>query len=319
MAEKFKVSLSHYTYYALIEDMYKFYYFKDNSTINKNNFLLTLIINFYNYKQVKKQLYIEKFKNYNLVDNIINFIDTLEHDDLKTNYHHKYFTIESTKSSIDILNEILLNEKNETITFSTYIRNMFNEYVKLPMYKRELIMYGSKIEKINNAIANKKEIILQFGEDELLLAPILIEPSFDESYNYLLCKNLKSKNDNCFISFKLSKVKNIVELNDTFTLEKSEITKVNKILKHGIQYATSNTITIKCRLTKEGHRLFNNLNINLPNFNYDEENDIVSFECTKNHFYTHFKSFGKNIVVLEPSDIKDSLKSFYYDSYKIYE
>lgn len=317
MTDKIKLNLCSYTYYILIEDMFDFGFMKSDGSINKQGFLIHLITKCYAARKEKFKLIKKLTDNNKYTYKILQTLDYIENDDIDTNYHHKNFTIEPTKTFKVLLDEIEANELNFELSLQSFLRNMLNEYVHLPKYKREKILFADEYNKIKKVIYEKNIIILNLGTETLNLAPIILSHSFNETFNYCLCKNLNSKTGT-FISIKLCKFTNLIVKDRVYIIHHEEIKRANEMVGYGIQYASLDVIKFSCSFTKKGFHLFDSLNLNRPHvINY--ENDIYTITCTRTHFNTYLRPLGREMKIIEPQELIDSVKRFYLQSLNIYE
>lgn len=321
--DKYKIRLSGLTYYTLRDDMYAFNFTRDNGQPNQNSFYNKLISGFYNnlkhrqselYKYIDDELsnYIrDKNKLAMIANNLNTKINEIFHSDLNSKYHHFEIYIYPTKETISMYDEIENNALNNE-TMSEFIRNLFNEYIKAPFFERERCLYWGHILKIKEAISNHNVILIKNTRDaEVLLQPLEIITSAEETYNYVVGKNITNNSSTNF-SIKLSRIKNITILNKYYSFTQEDYDRFRNQLIDGPEFMCKETSHAVVRFTKEGIKKFDSCYKDRPiPTDYNDETGEYIFDTDLNKLYLYLLQFGRHVKIITPKDLKNKLNNFH--------
>lgn len=329
MVDKIKVNLSSNVYYTIIQDMFQFEYFKNNGEINKNEFLNVLIYNFYQIKLRKREDFKKKLKenalpldlsNKNkdkLLDEAIKIMDNYYNEDINYRYHNEFFMIYPTKVTENFFNNLYENEIKNKSSLSSFIRKILNEYVSLPQYVRENIIKRAETFAINEAIGNNKIVFINVSGVEYYIAPFALIENNEETFSYLIGLDVTSKK-NSPITVKLSKIHNVTSLNTSYYFKKEEKETLINIINSGVEFASGDFIKVKIKFSHGGFNMFKYRFHNRPNAKkIDDLTCEVS--CTLTNFVNYFLPFGKEIEILNNSELKSKFAKFYKEAYESYK
>lgn len=321
--DKYKIRLSSLTYYTLQDDMYSFNFTKNNGAPNQNNFYNRLISGFYNnlkYRQSKLNEYMTKELNNYIKDknklvtifkNLNTKINEIYHSDFNSKYHNFEIYIYPTKETIPMYDEIENNELNNE-SMSEFIRNLFNEYIKAPFFERERCLYWNHIIKINDAISKKKIVLIKNTRGtEILLQPLNIFISAEETYNYIVGKYIVNNSSTNF-SIKLSRVKSITILDRYYDFTQKDYENFKIQLQDGPEFICKETSHAVIKFTKEGIKKFNSCYKDRPvPTDYNTETGEYIFDTDLNKLYLYLLQFGRYVKIIEPKQLKDKLNTFH--------
>ena len=243
-----------------------------------------------------------------MISTAISIMDDYYSEDLYQ-YHSQYFMIYPTNSTRNFFNEIYEREVNNKVSFSSFIRRLLNEYAYLPQYIREYIAKRDEFIKLKKSCIKNKIVIFYVSGKKFKVAPYKLQPSFEESYNYLLGIDLNSKNKST-LSIKLSKIYNVTVLEEKFFFSKEQQTKMVEIINNGIQYASGDILKIKIQLTKAGLKMLNFRFQDRPVI-FEVAKDIFEVSCTASNFINYFIPFGKELKIINNDEIKAKMANFY--------
>ena len=321
--DKYKIRLSGLTYYTLRDDMYAFNFTRDNGTPNQNNFYNKLISGFYSnlkYRQAELNKYInEELSNYIkdknklaiIASNLNTKINELYHSDFNSKYHNFEIYIYPTKETIPMYDEIEHNALNKE-SMSEFIRNLFNEYVKAPFFERERCLYWNHVVKIKDAIFERKVILIKNTRGtEIQLQPLDIFPSAEETYNYVVGKNI-TNNSNTNFSIKLSRIKSITILNNYYDFTQEDYENFKIQLLDGPEFMCKETSHAVVKFNKEGIKKFESCYKDRPvPTDYNDETGEYIFDTDLNKLYLYLLQFGRHVKIIEPKQLRDKLNSFH--------
>lgn len=327
---KYKVALSYKTYHCLQSDMHEFNFYKPNGEVNQNKFYNTIIQNFYNNlkerKKYIKEVILDNFSNIlnisnqnellSAIDNINYKLNEIHHSDMHTSYHHYNIYIQATKSTIDLYETIETNELNQQC-MSEFLRNLLNEYVKMPMYEREKCIFWENYKKFQEAIYDKRIIYIKTitYTSSLEFLPISVLPSNYEDAIYVIGK-ISSDSKRKFTSIRLSNITQITFSEYNFSIANNEINNLKKQTIYGPEFISDTTIHTVLKLTKTGQKMFDLIFKERPMpTDYSDDGKFV-FDCTEERIFSYFKQFGKEVEIISPKKLKDKLNKFHKDAIK---
>ncbi len=205
--EKIKIRISKFLRHEIEECAYDFYFIKQDDEPNLNAFLNKLIPNLLKLKKLRREKIYEYAQNtFNVkkdfskkAEEIINSLNAIYDDIYFSDNEEMSLTenlwIRPTKESIASFDEIIDNEvviaKSDC---STYIRNLLTEFIRLPVYKQEQIVFSQECEIILEAYF--KQRILKFRYNNQLKHVYIFSCLIDQSIhkcNYVLCYDIKLK------------------------------------------------------------------------------------------------------------------------------
>ena len=323
MEEKIKIYISKDANDILLKDMELFEFYKKDNTLNKNDFINTLIMNYHETYQKKcTDLYNHII---NELNEETNHIDTsyiahhLVHTIESTNYHASNvkfdipISIKPTKRSSKTINYIQQCYLEGT-TISNYFRNLFASYTSLPKDRRERIIFKEQCEKIEEAIQRKCKIYFTtvHNPEKHIASPFALSRSKEELFNYLLAEY-----KNRPFSFRLSRINQVVILNEASSFSTSNLTFLEKMKKYGPQFAYEKETEICVRLTDRGKEMFKKMYLHRPT-PICIEDDCYYFDCSRNQITQYFFRFGKYAFVESPKDIAEEMLTRYQAAARTY-
>ena len=325
MEEKIKISLPSFANDIILKDSENFIFFKDENKINKNAFINTLIINYYEefsnnersfngdllkiLKDVDEDIKDEVF------DNIIKIISKKNKQNEKDS---KTVTIsfKPTKMSnkaIEYINNILIT--NESI--SSYYRKLLTSYAHKPQNERELIIFKENYDLLNKSIKDNLKVCVSLKNGVMYkdLSVYKIVSSKDELFNYVLFVD----SNNAQHTLRLAKIQNVSIIPKERDIPSEVINIFERQIKYGVQYPiyTSEIEIIIVKMSEKGKDLFKRLYLYRPT-PFKIENDLYYFDCSYNQVSQYFRRFGKEGIIISPSNLANSLSNFYYSASRAY-
>lgn len=324
MEEKIKISLKESILSTLKKDCANFGFIKKSNELNKNAFINTLIVNYYesfsNNEESFKNDVFEVLKSIkkkdDIFDEIFKIINKKEYP-LDKNEKTLSLSFKPTKSSqkaIEYISNMLIH--NESI--SSYYRRLFTSYSHKPQNEREIIMFKENYDILTKSIKKNLKVCLTLKSGEILkdVSVYCVSHSNEELFNYVLLEHDKGKT----FTIRLSKIKNISIITKERTFTENSVAIFEKQIKYGIQYTIleNENSTIKIKLTPKGITLFEKLYVYRPICD-KIEGDIYYFNCSYSQIYQYFCRFGKHAIILEPKILVERMRDYYYIANKAYK
>lgn len=327
MEEKIKIYIPGNVYQIMLKDMELFEFFKKDHSLNRNEFLNKLIVNYYesyaeatsrtydHIKEVLKGLGIEGFEADNAASDITEF--TSKHStELENRKMDVVISMKPTKYSskaFDYIENFLLNGSS----MSGWLRNLFASYVRLPQDKREQIIFKENFDAINEALEKNRMIYCLSTNSKYsrhTISPYALSSSKEELFNYLLAQK-----DGKPYSFRVSRIYNVTVLNEECNISDKCIDIFNRMVKFGPQfsYALDEKDPIRVRLTERGKMMYEKMYLHRPAYS-SIDGDIYTFECSVTQATQYFQRFGKNAIIISPESVRESFEAYYNTSYKAY-
>lgn len=92
----------------------------------------------------------------------VNAMDDLYNEDVVSNKHSFRFIVYPTKRTQEFYDYVYENEvNNNNLSMSAFLRRLLNEYVKLPLIHREIIVHKKNYNFLNECCKNKHVVILE--------------------------------------------------------------------------------------------------------------------------------------------------------------
>ncbi|MDO4198324.1 MAG: WYL domain-containing protein [Erysipelotrichaceae bacterium] len=329
MEEKIKIYIPGDVYQILLKDMELFEFYKKDGTLNKNEFLNTLIVNYYEtysdnnsktYEYIHNLLLENNIKDYkadSISSSILSYVEKTNLN-LQSKKAEVTISMKPTRRSSGTF-EYIENCLLKGSSLSGWIRALLASYAHLPRDKRERIIFKERFEIIEEAISNHKKIYLSLSRKEknMTVSPYAISSSKEELFNYLLAiDDEKGKTR----SYHMSRIQNIKIINEKTSFDENTVKTFEKMISNGPQFAyqiNENEIT-RVRLSEYGKQLYKDIYLNRPPY-ISIEDDVYSFECSLNQIRTYFKRFGKDAVILSPQSMVEFMKKYHKEAAKKYK
>ncbi len=310
--QKIKVNLDKDSYKRLLLDIETFEILKNDGSINKNKFLNLLFKNYFAKYQENQEKQNNKFRkvllNYNIKnEEIINSLNNEISFSDSTAYQNASITFILNNEN-DFLFESIL-DKLYGISSSSYFRNLILSYLKEPQYIRQTIIFKDKIDIINKAIENKNIVRIQLKNTTFEIKPFVVTSTKEELYSYLL-----GINNLHIVAINISKILNIILLNDSYILTESELDLLNLNLEKGIQFPFDKICEAKITLSNNGIKLFKKRYLHRPIPDKIVDNTLY-FSCSFSQLYFYFIAFANDIISIEPDSLAKKMLSSYKAAY----
>ena len=328
MEEKIKIYIPDSVNNILLKDMERFEFFKKDSSLNRNEFYNTLIVNYYEqYEENQSAIFshiqdsirdrssLNDLEISDIASDILQYVDVRTYQLDRQRYDVSISIKPTRKSSDDI--EYIQNCLLGNSTLSNYFRNMFASYSLLPQDKREMIIFKQNFDLIREAIDTDRKIYFTTINNNTphIASPYMIANSKEELFNYLLCRY------NGFpYSFRVSRIKQIKILNETRELSEGITDVFDRMARFGPQFSyevKKPHVPVKVRLSDRGKRMYRSIYLHRPQY-FKIEDDIYFFDCSRAQAFQYFSRFGSNATVLEPSDLVEDLHRFYSSAERKY-
>jgi hypothetical protein len=222
--DKIKIRITSFVYFLLINDALSFEFIKKDASPNINAFMNKLIPNLLDIRKYRREQIrdeIRHFKKAPYYDAIEKISVTMDAVITKAFFSDEFneplseeIWIRPTYKTLTIFKEIYHEETALTaLEMSSYIRNLLEEYARLPLYKREHITFKTEYDLLMHARQSDKMISLTYNNikyDVTVFRGIL--GFLYEQSNYILCYDNKN---NVIKSFILHGIKHPYILNKT--------------------------------------------------------------------------------------------------------
>ena len=324
MLEKIKITIPKSTYEILIKDCENFKFYKNETTLNKNHFLNTLIVNYYERFSANEELFKEKLlkvinenvdKNQNeLLEQIVNIIQ--KNDNLELEKKTEIINLKPTKLSEK---HILFIENNliKNSSISSFYRNLFTSYAHIPQNYRELIIFKDIYDVIVESIEKDRKVCITLNNGDTLNEVNIykIDSSKEELFNYVLIHTGRSS-----LTLRMSKIKYVSLLNTKREIPEECINMFERQIKYGVQYpfyhASEEPVIV--RLTDRGKDLFKRFYLYRP-IPDKIEGDLYYFNCSHNQVSHYFKRFGPDAIIISPIGLTGAMQRYYFKAGRKYD
>lgn len=322
LEEKIKIYVSKRTKEILDKDAELFEFTKKDGSINRNEFLNTLIINYYSsYEEdnkkmidsIKKELVGLNIDKDRVSDKLAHIINQKKIKSDLDNFS-EVLSLKPTKASQDTI-IFIQNTALNNITLSNYFRDMFMSYTSLPQDEREKIIHIDVYNTLLKAIDEGKTIslITEKKPDKIqLVLPYKMSSSKEELFNYLLCEAFNKP-----MTFRLSRIKKAIINNEKAILKKEIVENLKLMDEYGPQYIINKQVEICVYLTDTGMEMFET-HYNLRPVPYKKEGNYYYFKASKTQVTFYFRRFGYHAHIISPSEVEEEMRRFFEDSAREY-
>lgn len=222
----------------------------------------------------------------------------------------------------DVKSEFEKLKKEQNYFNTNFFRIIIEWYIQKPKFQREKIIFHEELEKIEKAIADKSEVLLEIKNLEKgFFRPVGMFSTKNENYNHVLILKInEKKEEEKLFSIRLSEILFIekTEKNKGKEYKISETTQ--KIINEKIEnknFTTTEIEKIKIKMTEEGYKLYTKISHIRPNIEDQKKEEnfyILTFKVPIDIIIFYFLRFGKEIEILEPKYLREEFKNFYKNS-----
>lgn len=313
--KKIKVQIDSFVYRTLIGDAYSFGFVKSNDEVNKNKFINTLILNYYDeYQEKQNDIYgILRKNNITNPNEIFDEIKRINNSADKDFEDFEILNFKATKETEYYYD--LIEENLSDGVLAHYYRDMFVTYSNLRQDKREEIIFRKIVDKIKKAISQNKQIALYHKEEKDIVRPFKLCKTKEGLFNYLLVM----KNTSSWVtSYKLSNIDNVFVLRESSTFNDTELELLKTNMKNGPQFVTQRNTLAEVILTPKGEKKFKSIYFNRPELIKKEMNHYF-FNAADFQIETYFIRFGSDAFVLHPRHVRNNIFKFFSEGCNSYK
>lgn len=324
MEDKIKIYIPKRIAEILNKDMELFEFYKKDHSLNRNDFLNTLIVNYYeDYRQKQDMFYRETEKI--LEEAYIKKEEKLVCTEKLTRLYARRpeysgekntatLSLKPTRYSSSVIAYIQSTLNN--MSFSEYFRSILESYVSMPQDEREKIIFKQEFETIRKAVREHRRLscaTYRRPDRFFTISPYKIASSKEELFNYLLCTG----EDRVF-TLRISRLKTIVILKEPAVITAEQANLLDKMEKYGPQFLIRKDTETAVRLSDEGVRMYDVMYIHRPQAERIEDHTYY-FNCSEYQILQYFKRFGKDAQILYPEELKNEMIRFYREGLKSYQ
>ena len=240
------------------------------------------------------------------------------------------------KQNIEVLKESGSSEYYDD-SIGAYMKAVFEEYVQLPSYQRELIFFKDTVDKVELALAKKNKLKISLmqkltpdGQNyytkRFYVMPYKIACDKTGNFNYLIgyaeeIGNEGALGEKRIASFRISRIEKIEVMSSmSGFLSKSSKDLVDKeLLSKTPQFLAGELIDIKIIFNEKGLESFARQIYMRPSSFDKVDKYTYVFHCTEFQAMNYFFKFGRDIEVVAPLSLRENIKNRYFEAWKNYE
>ena len=325
MTEKYKIYIPEEMRLRLLNDAELFDFYKKDGSVNLNGFLKELLLQYFDeYRETKERLLdtilsdLSAFSSISredadaIADKIMN--SYMRNTEFKSE-RNAAITLTVSGRSLDIMHSIE-NNMLSRVSLSQYLNDFFSSYLSISRKDRERILFQDIFEELNTAI--RKNSIVRFTSTSapkviFTVQPYCIAASKEEQCNYLLCTDHASGIPR---TFRISRIHALFTSSDKFLPDESRKAELQEIAGRSPQ-AASKSVEAKVLFTDKGMQKFHLVTKNRPDVLRKEGNTLY-FHWPRLQLEAYFRRFGKEAVILEPDECRESMRFFYKKAWEAY-
>ena len=325
MTEKYKIYIPEEMRLRLLNDAELFDFYKKDGSVNLNGFLKELLLQYFDeYRKTKERLLdtilsdLSAFSSISredadaIADKIMN--SYMRNTEFKSE-RNAAITLTVSGRSLDIMHSIE-NNMLSRVSLSQYLNDFFSSYLSISRKDREKILFQDTFLELNAAI--QKNSIISFSstsapELHFTVCPYFIAASKEEQCNYLLCTDHASGIPR---TFRISRIHALFTSSDKFLPDESRKAELQEIAGRSPQ-AASKSVEAKVLFTDKGMQKFHLVTKNRPDV-LKKEGNTLYFHWPRLQLEAYFRRFGKEAVILEPDECRESMRFFYKKALEAY-
>ena len=325
MTEKYKIYIPEEMRLRLLNDAELFDFYKKDGSVNLNGFLKELLLQYFDeYRETKERLLdtilsdLSAFSSISredadaIADKIMN--SYMRNTEFKSE-RNAAITLTVSGRSLDIMHSIE-NNMLSRVSLSQYLNDFFSSYLSISRKDRERILFQDIFEELNTAI--RKNSIIRFTSTSapkviFTVQPYCIAASKEEQCNYLLCTDHASGIPR---TFRISRIHALFTSSDKFLPDESRKAELQEIAGRSPQ-AASKSVEAKVLFTDKGMQKFHLVTKNRPDVLRKDGNTLY-FHWPRLQLEAYFRRFGKEAVILEPDECRESMRFFYKKAWEAY-
>ena len=325
MTEKYKIYIPEEMRLRLLNDAELFDFYKKDGSVNLNGFLKELLLQYFDeYRETKERLLdtilsdLSAFSSISredadaIADKIMN--SYMRNTEFKSE-RNAAITLTVSGRSLDIMHSIE-NNMLSRVSLSQYLNDFFSSYLSISRKDRERILFQDIFEELNTAI--RKNSIIRFTSTSapnviFTVQPYCIAASKEEQCNYLLCTDHASGIPR---TFRISRIHALFTSSDKFLPDESRKAELQEIAGRSPQ-AASKSVEAKVLFTDKGMQKFHLVTKNRPDV-LKKEGNTLYFHWPRLQLEAYFRRFGKEAVILEPDECRESMRFFYKKAWEAY-
>lgn len=324
--DKFKIYLPPSMKGRLSQDAELFDFVKRDGGVNLNAFLRTLVVNYLQQYSVRMSIIQAEVATL-LIERT--GVSVLAAESLAADLLATMSSSQDSKSEKSVAITLTVgDEAYETMCYianhqlkgrcmSQYMKEMLASYLEQPRNKREEVVFKETFATVRRAIKNKRVLSITsrtvHGHTATVM-PYTVASSKGEQFNYLLCYDIDARRVR---SYRMSRLGKAFIQNETYHMDDETMAKLKLAERNAPQFSFQEAETSCVRFTEEGIRKFGLMHTNRPVVT-KRENDLFYFEWPITQLIEYFKRYGKDAVVLTPTELHDAIQSFYREGEEAY-
>lgn len=212
-------------------------------------------------------------------------------------------------------------------SLSSYIKTLIEEYAHEPYIGREKIYFKENFERIEEAIAAKKQLRITVSNGvSFHTFPYEIQTDPFATAHYLTGYSYgidQGKDSKYTVSYKIAAIRKIrIEKSRSGYLHPDEVSALLKdIAEKGVQFLASDCEEIQVRLTEQGWNSFRRwLHLRPAPSHIQEEAGfwLLTFHCSIYQARAYFFKFGAEAEVLSPAELRGEFAEGYQKAGEVY-
>ena len=218
-----------------------------------------------------------------------------------------------------------------------YMKAVFEEYARKPMYEREQIYFKDKVEDLRNAISRKKKVKLSLLKQidpvthksntrKFYFNPYKIVQDKSRMFNYVLGYSEEEAADGTLlpkkaVCYRISRIDHLMVMaKDAFISQENKEAIDKMVTQKEPQFLTGELVEVKVRFTDKGIESFNrHLYMRPTDFKkVEDEKNVYVFYCTERQAANYFFKFAGEAQILAPDSLRESFIRLYKEAYTQY-
>lgn len=221
--------------------------------------------------------------------------------------------------------------KGDYTSAGKFIKAILENYAEQPFSTRERIVFHNTIKIIKSCAANKNVLKFLYKGLDNKLSELEIRPYdivVDGKTNYAYCVgilydvNVKKTDLYSLRLYRIQGAPEEVKGMPRSAINKQEAANIEKKIRMlGVAYIQSDAKKIRVELSPKGQNLYNSILHMRPSHTNEDalKTGEYHFDCSEKQVENYFFRFGKDALILEPTELKNTLFTRYQEASEKYK
>ena len=207
-----------------------------------------------------------------------------------------------------------------------YLNCIIEDYVNKDLYTRETIVINERISKIDSYIKDTEWINIYWPNNRSVrIFPVKVMPDKMNTHAYLACYMHSANGTLIPSSYRIASLPDDIQIAHGYNppVTDSDIKKLDVLIaERRVDFLAYEAVDIQIRMSKHGLQRYSRTARLRPDIISSEKSFdgsmLYTFHCTKQQAEYYFASFGEDIEIISPNDLRTRFKKIYKKALSLY-